>query len=511
MKQSRLIKILKNEDGAGLVLALMVLLVFAVLGIAVGAVTIGSHKLSDISQDNNSAYYIAEAGANLAYQEIENGVWPAYENSSSNGAYFDEINGLTNPFQPGKSYGSGYFDTQSGKQPTATVAIMGPDVISEEEQQFEIVSIGEISGQKRTVTKPFTVKWIPKTTGEKIPSIPDYSALVVRNNVNINGGNINGYVYLDTDDAGSFVFGSSGNVNGTVYTSYSGDLKNLFTMPAWRNNPGNQPYDEVYYKELETQWSEFDAMLEMIELPAGWESYTSIGNFSPVEGTPGHISENVFATKIDIGGSKRLIIDNVGRDINIVVNELNVSGSGKISFAGNGKVHFYVQNKITLGGSGTINEGGNRALLRVYYFHNNPISFGGSVILNGNLLVKKATVNLAGSGNVTGALISGGPTLNLSGGINDNVLIAIPQGNIHMSGSAIVNGILVANSVSTTGNPTVNFDTFDSGILFPPPSYFDESGGSGGDGGDSGSGNQVVIGVLISTSPALEPMSKQVP
>ena len=80
MNKEKLTKTLRNEDGAGLVLALMVLMVFAVLGVAVGAVTIGSHKLGDISRDNNSAYYIAEAGANLAYKEIEIGVMDAYNN-----------------------------------------------------------------------------------------------------------------------------------------------------------------------------------------------------------------------------------------------------------------------------------------------------------------------------------------------------------------------------------------------------------------------------------------------
>lgn len=74
MKKDKHINIFKKEDGAGLVLALMVLMVLAVLGVAVAGVTIGSHKLGDISRDSNSAYYIAEAGANLAYDEIESGV-----------------------------------------------------------------------------------------------------------------------------------------------------------------------------------------------------------------------------------------------------------------------------------------------------------------------------------------------------------------------------------------------------------------------------------------------------
>ena len=84
MNREKLTKIFKKEDGAGLVLALMVLMVLTVLGLTVAGVTIGSHKLGDTSRDSNSAYYIAEAGANLAYEEIKNSVMPAYVSSNNN-------------------------------------------------------------------------------------------------------------------------------------------------------------------------------------------------------------------------------------------------------------------------------------------------------------------------------------------------------------------------------------------------------------------------------------------
>ncbi|MDZ7835806.1 MAG: pilus assembly PilX N-terminal domain-containing protein [Alkalibacterium sp.] len=66
---------IKNEEGSGLVLALMTLLVLSVLGASLGAVTVGSFKLGDVNRDDTSAYYIAEAGANMAYEEMEEVLW----------------------------------------------------------------------------------------------------------------------------------------------------------------------------------------------------------------------------------------------------------------------------------------------------------------------------------------------------------------------------------------------------------------------------------------------------
>ncbi|NLC40394.1 MAG: hypothetical protein GX763_05700, partial [Clostridiaceae bacterium] len=126
MSRKAIKNLLKKEDGAGLVLALMVLMVFAILGIAVAGVTVGSHKLGNISRDSNSAYYIAEAGANLAYEGIKNGVMPAYENSSNDETiYFNNIAGMIAAFNP-KEYAEETFETQFGDQPKATITISDP-------------------------------------------------------------------------------------------------------------------------------------------------------------------------------------------------------------------------------------------------------------------------------------------------------------------------------------------------------------------------------------------------
>ena len=94
MNNKKMKNVLVNEQGSGLVLALMVLLVLSVLGSALGMVTINSHRLADHTQDTNSAYYIAEAGANMAYEEFKAGILSAYDISSTEDDFFTSEDGV---------------------------------------------------------------------------------------------------------------------------------------------------------------------------------------------------------------------------------------------------------------------------------------------------------------------------------------------------------------------------------------------------------------------------------
>lgn len=148
MLKKKFITLLKKEDGAGLVLALMVFVVLAVLGIAVSALTIGSRKLSDINRNSNSAYYIAEAGANLAYDEIKNGIRGLLDFNIA--AINIEANKLD-----GKIY-EDRFDLQFGKRPTATIRVKENPSLPYE--GYTIESTGKIGSTSRTVEKHFSVR-----------------------------------------------------------------------------------------------------------------------------------------------------------------------------------------------------------------------------------------------------------------------------------------------------------------------------------------------------------------
>ncbi len=495
MNRGKFTKAFKKEDGAGLVLALMVLMVLAVLGVAVAGVTIGSHKLGHISRDSNSAYYIAEAGANLAYEEIKSGVMPAYANSNNNESiYFTNIAEMIAAYNP-EVYAEETFERQLGSQPKATVTVSGPKD-SDGGKRYIIESIGEIDGKTRSVEKEFLIKWVPTTLGEMIPSTPPDSAIVVRNTVELTGSSrINGDVHADSKVAKSFVLGSSTKVNGTIFSSYEGNLNDIIDEP----DHGGNRYKGLEYHNSDINWSGFESMLEMIKLPENWGEYKKINSIFFNWETQGYIGENTYAKEIHVNAGDYLEIDNVGRDINIVVDSLKVLGSRRIVLLGDGHVNIFVREHFKLSGSSRINANGDRSNLRIYYFGGSKLEIGGSTLMNGNLLVEKAELKLGGSGNVTGAVVSGGYFLTLEGAINDNIMVVIPYGNTVISGSSNVQGIIVCDSIKLIGSAKVTFDTFDSGILFP------NSGGSGSGPGSPGPGSAPTLADLISAGPALEP------
>ncbi len=188
MKQVKQItsNILISEKGSGLVLALMVLLVLSALGSALGFVTVGSFRLSDTNQDINSAYYIAEAGANMAYEEIKKAAQDGYEDpaSVSSGTFYNKVQPTITEFK--KEY-SNSFELQSGEKPTATVTISGP-VGEGEERQYTITSTGEVAGRERTVEKPFTVTWQDKLS-ENPFGLPKDAAVIFEEEINYGNNN----------------------------------------------------------------------------------------------------------------------------------------------------------------------------------------------------------------------------------------------------------------------------------------------------------------------------------
>ncbi len=499
MNRGKFTKAFKKEDGAGLVLALMVLMVLAVLGVAVAGVTIGSHKLGHISRDSNSAYYIAEAGANLAYTEIRSGVISAYENANGEKTnYYVNVHNQLGPFTPDKVYASGYFDSQFGDQPQAIVEVRGPDG-HDEGKLYTIRSTGEISGKSRTVEKSFLVKWVPitKNDEEGFPPMPVTSTLIAKNRIDFLGGSIKGDVFLDSQEEGSFQFGSYGRVDGDIYSSYEGHLPDIITKPSYRSNL----YNNLVYQKLETSWDDYIVMLDMIKLPDSYEEYAHIDDLNNTSYGTYYINEDVNLNEINIFGSATLRIQNVNKDIHIVANNLTITGGGKVIFEGDGKVHFHILNQFTLNGGGKFNEGGDRSIARVYYYGNNPISIDSGVSLNSNLLMKIAPLTLSGGGKVTGAIITGGTTINLSGGSVNNAMIYAPKAHVNASGGGQVKGIFVAESFKLTGGTSFSFDTFDHGILFPDPTG---SGGTG-EGGTGQIGSETTLEDLITAGPALEP------
>ncbi|NLC25550.1 MAG: hypothetical protein GX777_02865 [Fastidiosipila sp.] len=492
MKKDKHINIFKKEDGAGLVLALMVLMVLAVLGVAVAGVTIGSHKLGDISRDSNSAYYIAEAGANLAYEEMKNGVMPAYETSSNDETiYFNNIAGMIADFNP-TVYAEKSFETQFGDQPKATITISDPKE-KDDGKLYTITSIGEVDGKSRKVEKEFLVKFVPTTSGGgggewDLPSVPEGAALIVNGQLIMNSqGLIEGDVYSAWKSSSSITMWGDSKIDGDIYSAHSHLKEGIFTNPS---NVGEHKYGKLNFLDSGDLWSEFASLpATMIQKPLDWKSYPGLPNITLNSKSESiKLSNNVYIKTISMSGESSLEIDTSNKDINIVVDDLSIWGTGKLSFIGDGKINLYINNSYGNSTTSSINANGDASKLNFYFF-GSGLQLNNKTLLNGNLFVEKGSLALNTNATVTGLVVSGGTSfVAYNKAVLKSPMIIIPNGEIHLTSVAPIEGVIVAKSITLDGSSSSS-----------------PVAGTPGASGSSGSGSAPTFADLISAGPALEP------
>lgn len=516
MRKNKMKTILTEEEGSGLVLALMVLLVMSVLGASLGIVTVGSYQLGDINRDNNSAYYIAEAGANMAYEEIEKYVLKAYEDSNSSVSFFEKMEKPLGENNNENSMVYNEFDSQIGNQPTATIKVMG-GVINGESKQYTVESVGEVAGKTRTVQKDFDVTWKEKNHGggNTLPEIPSDTSIVVRNNINFNGGYISGDIYIDSANKHSFRLGESGEFKGSnIYTKYPHEGKDIYVAPSWRiNNPDPKYMEMVDKTKLTTEdiiWEDYNKLVEGIVFPNP-NNYSEvlekkierdsnihyvirngnilINNYLADNYELIFTKDTLRANKLEITGDRTLKVSTGNKTVNLIVNELNMS-QGKIEIIDNGTLNLYVLNKFTYGGSSKINQSRNPQQFNLFYGGNQKMTVGGDQYINGGVYISHANLILTGSGNFNGPILSNGTKVSINGGSINDILLFAPKANVTVDGGGQLKGILVADQLKLDGGARIEFREYDSSE-FPFGSNPEE-------------GSNETPDDLISTQPAIE-------
>ncbi|NLC26871.1 MAG: hypothetical protein GX777_09685 [Fastidiosipila sp.] len=473
MKKDKHINIFKKEDGAGLVLALMVLMVLAVLGVAVAGVTIGSHKLGDISRDSNSAYYIAEAGANLAYDEIESGVLGKYAESSSDSIFYSSIDALVSAFNnPETLYGAEVFSEQFGDQPQAKVNVISDNSAIDPlvGKEYKIISEGMISGKTRTVEKTFIVKWVSKGGGIGLPEPPEGAALVGGREIKGKTKDkiIEGNVYLS---GGATTFLQNNDIKGTIYKNWSGMEQYMKLINYFPKLPSN-------YKTYPSTFS---------------GNTISESSYIPTQTTTNLLTINTT----------------YGEILNLVVDDLIVNGNIKI--IGSGIVNLYVTTSMQFTKAATINDGSTPQeieRLNILYSGPNNITFDLKMVFNGSLFVENKNVKLTFNNHVTasGLFLFFGKEIdfgNMPNAITEASIYA-PNAFVKFDPHGDVRGSIIADSIELTNQSKVTYKKND---FIETYLFGDGSGGPGGPGTGTGpgTGEEVIEGNLITAGPALEP------
>ncbi len=160
-------------------------------------------------------------------------------------------------------------------------------------------------------------------------------------------------------------------------------------------------------------------------------------------------------TKISIVSNRRVYVDLAGGTRILRVGDLDIQqGQLVLQNAGAaGKLIIYVDNKLTLAGSSTINQGGNPAQCVIYYKGTNAVNFSGSTNSDASLFIQNANLTIGGSGGVTGDIISGGPTVNISGAAEAHVrVLYAPNAALNVTGSGNLSGTAVAKTALLSGS-----------------------------------------------------------
>ncbi|WP_179123822.1 pilus assembly PilX N-terminal domain-containing protein [Paraliobacillus ryukyuensis] len=452
-----------KEQGSILALVVMTLALLSILGLALATVSFANVNLTTVDRDYQSTYYIAEAGANQTYVEIEDMVNSAYESTASQAEFFNELNEKITVLS-GQELTN--FSSSFGEQPTAEISIQS---ISEgNPRQYQIVSKGEIGKRERSVTKGFQVNW-KSGSGVQFPS---NAVAVLKDSVSLNGGaTVSGDVYLDSlkQDTVSMSGGTKFK-DGKIYVPSKEAANHALNAP-------NHLKDSVQIvaSQYQVPWSDYQQLINAFPLIPSYAflpNQTIGGQYNRFEvikngdlninswqadGYNLDLKQHVSFNNINVTSNNSLNIDTNNKTSDIVVNNLNIS-QGKITLVGSGTVNLYIKNDFSLGGGTKINMDGETSQLNIYLAGTNKsLKLSGNQKINGSLFAQDSNLTLTGGGGFQGYILTGGDQVTFDGGSFSEIFLLAPNAEISASGGANIYGTLIGKKLIGSGGTNVIF------------------------------------------------------
>lgn len=182
-------KQLRNEQGYALAIAVLVITVLSILGISLMATTGNSKKMANKEQENQAAYYIAEAGMNLKKAEIKKAAdqfrkdTAGWKDSKLEEALKQspKIN-ISTTYNSKNSNGTDkVFDTNNASAKVTVEYTTKPGAKTTTDNQtkavqnyiYKIKSVGMIDNQKRTITSTMSYDLTVNSEEQKPEEKPD--------------------------------------------------------------------------------------------------------------------------------------------------------------------------------------------------------------------------------------------------------------------------------------------------------------------------------------------------
>lgn len=523
MKKNKIV-VLKNEHGYTFLLVFFTIILISVLGLSILKVSSNTLKTSDHERDDQSVYYIAEAGLNygreyarknfeLAQGEAETKYQEqllAYEQRlipdppDLAALLRTELDALGYPTQAENEgakikleerfsdFETPIFEDQFGHTPKSSILISLKNAAN---LQYIIESTGEFEGTSinRTLQQSVAVVFNYPDPGSGTPShggetstggsgggstsgghfVPTEHTVQTKGDIILNGG---GKIYGNVASAG----GKVKLTGGTEITGNIGVSPDDLDVPAYLNK----------FKDQATQAQDFPAGNALAPFPDDRMNDLAQLNYPPNEqwinnGVFSKSGENTNYTLNLTGNthfkefkvaSNNTIIINVGdTDKDLYIEDLNIL-QGHIKIIGTGKLNIYVKDSLNIKGS--FNNGGDVSQINFLYSGSKPLTIANETQINGSLYAKEADLTFTNGVGIKGNIYSGGDNITFNGGFNSiGQHIIAPNADVKVQQGAHIKGAIVADTILVDGGSSITF------------SESDASKGNSGAGSDGGTGN----------------------
>lgn len=497
-----------NEKGFTLLGVLMVLVLISVLGGSILMVTNNSLKFSGNERTDQSTFYIAEAGVVVTRKDMENKLQQAYDYAYSKTkedyniaqeAYYKlspkeqtkfefdfagvlekyylnkvkidlpkswTVQSNSNEFKDRFKFEKNYDEDNVLTDQTATVTITRENETSNA-YEYKITSVGTIGNKKRTVKQKLLVNLkvgslgdagtpetpgtpgTPGQVGSLVEGLPEKTAIIVKNDINIKSSTVNGNIATLKQGPGSIVVDwGTPKISGSFYVP-NGSEKNALKKPAEMG------------LSTKVNGAKIGSIPTLPPFPTP-PNYKSLSDFiSPGDGSSSlNLQNNSSIGNLKVSGSHVLTIDIGNTDKELVLNNLEISGAAQIVIKGSGKLTIHVKNNFYVTGSGKFNVLSSNKNTEIFYSGTEVLgkNFGGGAEVYASLYAQTANVDISSSTKVYGNVLSGGNSFIVrgEGNVGPSLYFA-PNAHFEVRNSGKVTGTIIGKSISMEGEGLVQF------------------------------------------------------
>lgn len=451
-------KHLTNERGMSLLMVLLLMTVLTVLGMSVMSIVINNTKTTSSERDNQSAYYIAEAGITKQMKAAEDAARKLYPLQTTAPGFYTNLES-----QIVKTTTLTDFASSFGEKPSAKVTIA--KVSGENPRQYKITSVGTIGKRSKQLEKTFTISWEMKGG---LPLNKDL-AVYTDTTISLSGGaHIKGNMGTNSKAASTIRFDGGAGIDGNIYVPKGSENIAIY-KPDYMKVPQPQPFKEQAQFQLPPFPSYPSYPLHPnVTVGNEYNKYNVINNgVLQVDNYLAadyelKLNSNTAFKEIKMGSNYTLYINVGSTDKAIVVDHLNVQ-NGHIILKGTGKLTIYVKNEISMGSGSTVNNDGDIKRLNIYLAKSTAssnVKLGGNQKIFGSLYAENADIEMNGSGGFQGHIFTGGKNVTITGGARAySTLIYAPNSTFQVLGGGTVKGMIVSRSFEGAGGADVIYES----------------------------------------------------